>query len=499
MSREVNAFRTERTNRIRIWDETRSRLRDFNAMNLLSTIWVDPRYYEPLHHYKPKPDFLNIVMTHLPTTWRVTHINIYYSCMPAGVILPIQGWKLHVSATPTNAENILDLVTQYCISSMLPFKFVADKVLLRLINAKQWDRASSGKFITIYPLSYESFIKHIQALYGILKDFEGPYILSDRRYKDCRVLYYRYGGISPIQRLDEKGQPISFIVDPNGLPVPDIRKPIFTLPYWVRDPFVNDGPANNSREVVLNGRYRVVSAIDFSNSGGVYAGIDLHDNDRSVIIKEARPFANPVGDNIDAVTLLQKEAELLKELQDSGYVPKFIDIFKEWEHYYLVVDRLEGISLRRYGTAHCPWLANSRPRRAELASFYRKFALIARNIAEILDYLHRRDIIFADLSVNNLFITPNPLSLKIIDFGSAYRLGKHQPVNLFTPGFSRSIFKRRNTIKNWFDDYYSFGCILLWLLSPITALIEVKEEAPFAFLKYFEEQYGLPKEISTLV
>ena len=50
-------------------------------------------------------------------------------------------------------------------------------------------------------------------LYFKLKDFEMPYVLSDRRYKDCAVLYYRYGGFKEIIRYDDEGKKEYLILD----------------------------------------------------------------------------------------------------------------------------------------------------------------------------------------------------------------------------------------------------------------------------------------------
>jgi hypothetical protein len=77
------------------------------------------------------------------------------------------------------------------------------------INNKTMNRASGGKFITIYPRNKNDFKFYIQNLYQILKPFEGPYILSDRRYKDCKVLYYRFGTMQAYNKLDFTGQQFS--------------------------------------------------------------------------------------------------------------------------------------------------------------------------------------------------------------------------------------------------------------------------------------------------
>ena len=106
-----------------------------------------------------------------------------------------------------------------------------------MMNFKNVDRGASGKFITIYPLNEEEFKELLEILYENLKDEKGPYILSDKRYKDCKVIYYRYGGIKSNYIIDIIGKKIYIIKSPEGNLIEDKRNPFFTLPPWIKDPF----------------------------------------------------------------------------------------------------------------------------------------------------------------------------------------------------------------------------------------------------------------------
>ena len=68
--------------------------------------------------------------------------------------------------------------------------------MLTAINGKRWPRGGSGKFITAYPRSVEDFRQVIADLHAALSGYAGPSVLTDRRYRDSRVLHYRYGGIA---------------------------------------------------------------------------------------------------------------------------------------------------------------------------------------------------------------------------------------------------------------------------------------------------------------
>ena len=100
----------------------------------------------------------------------------------------------------------------------------------------------------------------------LLHDFEGPRVLSDRRYKeDCSVLYYRYGGMMPYCKYDTLGRPCYYIQDNTGKNVEDVRTPYYEKPYFVKDPF-RMGKLPKSK---LLQQYQIRNVIDYKNSGGI--------------------------------------------------------------------------------------------------------------------------------------------------------------------------------------------------------------------------------------
>ena len=71
--------------------------------------------------------------------------------------LPHQGFKIHVSCTEQNFQNILNMVYQFCIQHKVTFKYISNyRNLLTNLSGKSsiW---SSGKFITIYPKDVHTF------------------------------------------------------------------------------------------------------------------------------------------------------------------------------------------------------------------------------------------------------------------------------------------------------------------------------------------------------
>jgi hypothetical protein len=62
-----------------------------------------------------------------------------------------QGWKLHVSATPLSAVEVLEAMLDVLLAAGARFKVVKSIELLRSLNAGQFGLTQIGKFITVYP------------------------------------------------------------------------------------------------------------------------------------------------------------------------------------------------------------------------------------------------------------------------------------------------------------------------------------------------------------
>ena len=114
------------------------------------------------------------------------------------------GWKIHISVVPENYIEILEIVLPVLFKERIPFKVVRNIETYILMSQKPFPRESYGKFITIYPPDSKSFLRLLDKLNKLLENYNGPRILSDRRYKQCHVLYYRYGGICPKIAYDLK-------------------------------------------------------------------------------------------------------------------------------------------------------------------------------------------------------------------------------------------------------------------------------------------------------
>ncbi len=447
-------------------------------------------FYEPFDKfYKPNNTFLKIIEEVLQKEkklnfWQIIKNNIWFYVTPNNIDLPLQGWKIHISATLINAKKILKEVSSLLVEKGIPFKFVLDERILTFQLNKGRSRGEAGKFITIYPLDSEIFANLLNMLYNILLHEEGPYILSDKRYKDCKVLYYRYGGLKLLEDIDIIGRKKPIIKTPNDEIYYDKRTPYFNLPPWVEDPFSKKTEVRLENLTLKNNRYKIEKALHFSNSGGVYLAEDSILNGK-VVIKEARPYTNIDDLGNDSFTLLNKEYKILKLLEDTNLVPKAIDMFREWEHLYLVETFEEGNTMREMALTNSP-LMKVKLSTEETKTAFEKYRKAFINLTAGLKKIHDRGIILGDLSPNNVIM--KNYNIKFIDLESSFRPEMDKPTYLYTPGFRKK--ERINMCPDYKDDLYALGALMFYSIFPISQLSELREDLYGTVLKVILKDLG---------
>lgn len=463
----------------------------------LPYLLADFEHYEPIDRYQVnKGDFIEVAARILPKGWTLQQKGFWCHCSPPQLTLPPQGWKIHLSAILGNSSAILATAARLLVKRGIAFKFVSDKYLLFMSNGKRWPRGSSGKFITIYPACTEECGQLLDLLYHSMLGYRGPYILSDRRYRDCGILYYRYGGIQPWRRLDVSGRPVSIMQGTDDQFMDDERVPYFRIPDGMSDPFQSESEHSEEGEAgtLGQGRYKIESAVSLSNTGGVYVALD-QESGQKVIIKEARPFTNISPRGTDAVWVLKKEHRLLSMLEDLRIAPRPLDFFKDWEHYYLVEELIKGKILRRFVVEYTPCL-RTRHTRESLEKAYECYRKLFKRIAEVLGSIHDRRIVFSDISHYNVIVrNDDPEDVFFIDFEGAYEEDVDVPTLIFTPGFTTLEAQEEGAVRLE-DDYYGLGALMLAGLLPMNALLNLDANAFKPFLRALKRDLGLPKPIA---
>jgi serine/threonine protein kinase len=460
---------------------------------------LDKDYHESFSVYSPqKQDFYALVSSQLPSGWEITRSGIWFHCASPHNCIPQQGWKIHVSATPANARDILRRVTEILLArGDTNFKFALDVSTLFLLNGKNWSRGGSGKFITIYPPDNHRFVELLEDLDAATAGLRGPYVLSDHRYKQSGVVFYRFGGMRLYEVLNVRGEKTPMLVSPDGSEVPDERQAYPVTPSWAAQPLPLDDRQNAHADAALkNKRYEIDDVLNFSNSGGVYLGRDRETGKR-VVIKEARPCVNAMLDGYDAVEILKKEYRLLSLVADTGIAPRPVDLFHEWEHWFLVEEFIEGTTLGAHSARHNV-LLRTRAERRHFDEWYQDFRLVFIDLVRAISILHGRNIVFGDLSTTNVMLLAGKKGLKLIDFEGAYEIGVDPASNFYTPGFvsPKRVLGSAASVE---DDYYSLGAVLLAHLFPVNGLFHLEPDAKQRIITAIQQDAQIPPAVIAMV
>lgn len=382
-----------------------------------------------------------------------------------------QGWKIHVSALNSNAEAVLDRTVAILAEHKVDFKFLSDEARLADGNSRLMPRGNGCKFITVYPISEHQCGELLETLYTALRDFKGPRILSDRRFRDCAVLYYRFGGHRPLWQMTTTGAPMAMIRNPeNGELVPDLRLPHWAPPEWIgHDPFAVEEPAT-VQSIVLADRYRIDSALRFTNIGGIYLGTDL-DTGRQIVVKEARPGTDTLpGRDMDAVSIRRNEHAMLSRLKGTTGIVEPVDYFVQDEHAFLAMEFLEeSVHLLSFITGKHPLLTLDDADAYE--SYFRNAIHVWIEVAKIIARLHDARIVHGDLSLLNImldWLSGDDLPrVTLIDFESAVCIDEHETSYLISAGFT-PMNQRQDRMPKFANDVFALGTLMLACLFPST-------------------------------
>ena len=236
---------------------------------------------------------------------------------------------------------------------------------------------------------------------------------------------------------------------------------------------------------LLAGRYRIIGQVGTGGFGVVYKAADTQHGDRLVAIKEVclsglRPQAV-----IDAIDAFRREVQLLSHLGHSN-LPRIYDHFTTPEHWYLVMEFIEGETLEQS-------MSKAPGGRLPLSEVLD----IGIQLCTVLEYLHSQQppIIFRDLKPANVMLTPRG-HVYLIDFGIARHFKPGQArdtVALGSPGYAApEQYGRAQTTPR--SDIYSLGAMLHHLLTT-----HDPADTPFQFIPLRPNSHLSMSELGTLV
>ena len=352
----------------------------------------------------------------LPAGWLVQCGGGWEGWSPRDWEPRLQGWKIHVSATPECAVETLARTTRVCVEAGVSFKFLPTLAGLTEASSKNQARGAAGKFITIYPDDDGQLGELLSVLAGVLRGQEGPYILSDLRYVPDAPVFVRYGAIVGMQMPDVDDEPVESIVDPRDMRlIPDHRDPRVVIPDGVEVPEFLRAAHEASLESTRSRLDDFVSIkpLSFSNAGGVYRA-ELPDGEVR-ILREARPHAGLDGRNRCALQRQLVEEEVLRDLVGVKGVQQLRGVFTAWEHRYLEVDYIPGVTLSSW------MVRNTHLQESDPVEYARQVVAIVEQLIGVVEAIHRRGWAFGDLHPGNVLVSDDG-AVTMLDLEEASRL-----------------------------------------------------------------------------
>ncbi|WP_438028546.1 class III lanthionine synthetase LanKC [Sorangium sp. So ce233] len=471
----------------------RERISDFTIAH--------PERYASLDGYRSeRAEFRVLVKGLVPEDWKVGEgPGLWCEVHPPEPRVPDGGFKIHLSTTHDRAREMLAAVVPLLVEEGASFKVLVDERVLDLGNSTFWGRGACGKFVTVYPADDGQLRRLMERVHDVTKDFRGPYILSDRRYRDSKVLFYRHGAFRKARQVNVFGEPVSLLRTADGRMIPDARLPYFDLPEGVSDPFPDT--EEEDEELVLKARYKALEALGTSSKGGVYLCLDLETN-TEVVVKEARPLVNRGRKNPhDAVDGLRNEHRVLRRLEGTGVVPRPIELFDEWEHSFLAMERASGITLSSHlASWRSSILFMTDPSADDVRRYCEEFLAIARKILAGARKIHELGVVLQDISPRNILFDPTQGTVTFIDCEAAYiqdRDAGGLVIPIHTPGFGAE--RQAGEPPTVAGDYRALSRVLGELLYPPTPFFTLAPQCRAPMLAHVAREKGVPEAFVRLI
>ncbi len=156
---------------------------------------------------------------------------------------------------------------------------------------------------------------------------------------------------------------------------------------------------------IFDGRYKILRTIGLGGMAIVYEAIDLVTN-RHVALKMLK---DSISDNPQALRRFINECKAVSSL-DHEKIVKILGVSVQHEHKFIVMEYIEGITLREYMNQHLEM--HKSPLK------WREALEFISQILQALNHAHMKGIVHRDIKPQNIMVMEQG-NIKVTDFGIA--------------------------------------------------------------------------------
>lgn len=322
----------------------------------------------------------------------------------------LSGWKLHLSSTPVDWQQLLQRALPILDAWGGPFKVIASSPQLERLNDGVFGLTQVGKAATIYCEDEPAAAMLAEQLAEALRGLRGPRIPTDTRFREDAPVYFRFGPFDYRTIVDAMGQTKRLLRHPEhgdvldepegGPPSPKPR----ILPQ--REPY--------DHLAFLRKEFLLVQLLHLSAKGAVVlAARNEQPVQEALLVKTARAGTHADCHGRDAVWALKREHALLQRLAGTPGIPEAGELRYDGDEVAALIRPYhDGITLTKLWTA---------PNSATPPARHRYKEVIAK-VRAIMKAIHDRGIIVRDLSPENVLVT-NDGEVILLDLELAHEVG----------------------------------------------------------------------------
>lgn len=211
---------------------------------------------------------------------------------------------------------------------------------------------------------------------------------------------------------------------------------------------------------LLDNRYRIIRELAEGGFSQTYLAEDTRlPKNPKCVVKHLNPTIDDPIFTKKALELFKTEADTLQELGKHDLIPQLYAYFQENKEFYLVQEFIEGHPL---STEMSPGSQMAEARVAQ----------IAKEVLEILQFVHKYNVIHRDIKPSNLIRRHHDGKLVLIDFGTVKQVqmevaSAHHKAKVTlpigTPGYMSYEQERGESVSS--SDIYSLGMLALQALT----------------------------------